>query len=42
MRKLLFVSNGYTPHVVGGAELSVQILAEELARRGHDISVASL
>lgn len=42
MRKLLFISNGYSPHVVGGAELSVQILAEELVSRGHEVVVASL
>jgi glycosyltransferase involved in cell wall biosynthesis len=42
MRKLLFVSNQYSPHVVGGAELCVQTLAEELVSRGHQVSVVSL
>jgi glycosyltransferase involved in cell wall biosynthesis len=42
MRKILFVSNMYAPHVIGGAELCVQTLAEQLAREGHRITVATL
>jgi glycosyltransferase involved in cell wall biosynthesis len=42
MRKLLFISNQYSPHVVGGAELSVQTLAEELVGRGYEVRVVSL
>jgi glycosyltransferase involved in cell wall biosynthesis len=40
--KVLFVSNLYAPHVVGGAELTLQTLAEELARVGHTVEVLSL
>lgn len=42
MTKLLFISNQYTPNVVGGAELITQATAEELARRGHEVVVVSL
>jgi glycosyltransferase involved in cell wall biosynthesis len=42
MRKLVFVSNQYYPNVVGGAELTVQTLAEELAGRGIPVAVISL
>ncbi|HEY6880591.1 MAG TPA: glycosyltransferase, partial [Polyangiales bacterium] len=42
MRKLLFISNMYAPHVVGGAELCVQTLVEQLAREGHQVTVATL
>jgi glycosyltransferase involved in cell wall biosynthesis len=41
MRKLMFVSNLYPPNVVGGAELTVQTLARELVRRGHEVSVVT-
>lgn len=42
MRKLVFVSNQYYPNVVGGAELTVQTLAEELFGRGIPVAVISL
>jgi glycosyltransferase involved in cell wall biosynthesis len=42
MRRLLFISNMYAPHVIGGAELCVQTLCEELTRQGHEVSVATL
>ena len=42
MRKLLFITNRYFPILVGGAEITVQTLAEELRRRGYDIVVISL
>jgi glycosyltransferase involved in cell wall biosynthesis len=42
MRKLLFVSNMYAPHVIGGAELCVQTLAEQLVREGHRVTIATL
>jgi glycosyltransferase involved in cell wall biosynthesis len=42
MRKVLFISNQYSPNIVGGAEITVQTLAEELARRGYEITVISL
>lgn len=41
MRVLIF-NNLYSPNQVGGAEKSVQILAEELAAQGHDVHVACL
>src|SRR4051794_16832142 len=42
MHRFLLISNQYSPNVVGGAELSVQTLAEELTRRGHGVCVVSL
>jgi glycosyltransferase involved in cell wall biosynthesis len=39
--KIFFVNTLYTPHVVGGAELFVQSLAEGLVEVGHDAVVAS-
>lgn len=42
MYKFLLISNMYYPHVVGGAELTVQALAEELVGRGFDVVVISL
>jgi glycosyltransferase involved in cell wall biosynthesis len=40
--KFVFVTNRYFPHVLGGAEVTVQTLAEELQRRGHSVAVVSL
>lgn len=40
--KILLVNNFYAPNVLGGAERSVQFLAEGLATAGEDVSVASL
>jgi glycosyltransferase involved in cell wall biosynthesis len=40
--RILFIANQYYPHVVGGAELSVQTLGEELLRMGMQICVISL
>ena len=40
--KIVFVANQYYPNFVGGAELSVQTLAEELAARGTQVAVVSL
>jgi glycosyltransferase involved in cell wall biosynthesis len=40
--KILFITNRYSPDVVGGAELSVQTLAEELAARGVSVAVITL
>jgi glycosyltransferase involved in cell wall biosynthesis len=37
--KLLMVNTLYAPRVVGGAERSVQVLAEEFVRQGHEVSV---
>jgi len=42
MKKIVFVANQYYPNVVGGAELTLQILAEALSRFGTDIVVISL
>ncbi|MBD3401805.1 glycosyltransferase [candidate division GN15 bacterium] len=39
--KVLIFNSLYTPHLVGGAERSVQLLAETLVSRGHRVSVAS-
>jgi glycosyltransferase involved in cell wall biosynthesis len=42
IKKIVFVTNRYFPNLVGGAELTVQTLAEELLRRGMDVVVISL
>jgi len=38
--RILIVNTLYHPYQVGGAEQSVQLLAEGLARRGHRVTVA--
>lgn len=40
--RVLLVSALYPPNVVGGAEVVVRNLAEGLARRGHEVCVATL
>lgn len=40
--KLVFVSNQYAPNIVGGAEIVVQGLAEQLLSERHDVTVISL
>jgi glycosyltransferase involved in cell wall biosynthesis len=42
LKRILFVTNRYFPHLTGGAEITVQTLAQELRRRGHEVSVISL
>ncbi len=42
MTKYFFVSNQYSPYVVGGAEITVQTLAEGLVARGNTAVVCSL
>lgn len=37
--RILIENNFYYPNIYGGAEISTQLLAEELARRGHEVSV---
>jgi glycosyltransferase involved in cell wall biosynthesis len=39
--KILFINTLYTPNLIGGIERAVQLLAESLAREGHQIVVAS-
>jgi len=39
--KVLMVNNLYTPNVRGGAERSVQLLAEALVRAGVEVTVAT-
>jgi glycosyltransferase involved in cell wall biosynthesis len=39
--KLLFVSNLFPPHVVGGYEMGCQMHARAAARAGHDVLVAT-
>lgn len=36
------VNTLYAPYKIGGAEKSVQLLAEELAAKGHEVTVATL
>jgi glycosyltransferase involved in cell wall biosynthesis len=40
--KFLLINSVYFPHVTGGAPRSVQLLAEALLARGHQVSVACL
>lgn len=40
--KIVVVNTLYSPYKVGGAEVSVQFLAEELTKRGHDVTVFCL
>jgi len=42
VRKILFICNQYFPNFVGGAEISVQTLVEELTRQGTECVVVSL
>ena len=37
--RILIVTDLYPPHFVGGYELKCKLHAEELARRGHDVSI---
>ncbi len=37
--KVALINSTYFPHVIGGAELSVQYLAESLVTAGHEIAV---
>ncbi|XRO76877.1 glycosyltransferase [Methanocaldococcus sp. 10A] len=37
--RFLFVAEYYPPYVMGGAEISLKILAEDLAKHGHDVTV---
>lgn len=40
--KIVFVNTMYPPEIVGGAEVSVALLAEALAQRGHQVVVVCL
>lgn len=40
--KILIVNTLYPPEIVGGAEVSVSLLAEALARSGHQVSIVCL
>lgn len=40
--KILLVNSLYPPEIMGGAEVSVSLLAEALASRGHQVSVVCL
>lgn len=37
--RILLVNTYYYPNMVGGTEHSIKLLAEELAKRGHEVSV---
>jgi glycosyltransferase involved in cell wall biosynthesis len=39
--RILLVSDHYDPHLIGGTETHLQILARELAARGHAVSVVT-
>jgi glycosyltransferase involved in cell wall biosynthesis len=40
--KLLIVTPYYTPYIIGGAEISLQLLAEGLAKKKYDVTVLTL
>src|SRR5689334_15592259 len=40
--KVAFVSTLYHPHAIGGAEVTVRLVAEGLVRAGHQATVISL
>jgi len=40
--KIMMINTLYHPYKVGGAEVSVQLLAEKLANMGHTVSVVTL
>lgn len=40
--KILVINNLYTPHILGGAEISVQFLSEALLKKGHEVVVACI
>lgn len=40
--KILLLNSWYYPNLKGGAEHSVKLLAENLARRGHDVAVFTI
>jgi len=40
--KIMMVSSLYAPYQMGGAEISLQLLSEELVRRGHQVRVITL
>ncbi|UAA16046.1 glycosyltransferase [Klebsiella quasipneumoniae] len=40
--KILIINTLYYPQKVGGAEISVQLLAESLVNMGHQVRVISL
>ncbi len=40
--RLLLVNTLYAPNIFGGAERSVQVLAEALVQRGHEVTAVSL
>lgn len=37
--RLLFISTLYPPYIIGGAEISTQLLCEALVKAGHNVSV---
>ena len=39
--KILFINTLYTPHLIGGTERAVQLLAEGLVKEGHQVVVAA-
>ena len=38
----MIVNTLYYPYQIGGAEVSVQLLAEELVRKGHQVRVVCI
>ena len=40
--RILFIASYYTPYMIGGAENMLKIHAESLARRGHQVTIATL
>src|SRR5690606_33932081 len=40
--RILYIHALYTPHVAGGAEISLKLLVDGMRARGHEVSVLSL
>jgi hypothetical protein len=40
--RILHLNSLYPPHILGGAEQSVALLAEAQARGGHEVAVACI
>lgn len=39
--KVLYITSLYSPYIIGGAEISIQILVEAMHKKGHEVVVLS-
>lgn len=40
--KILYINALYSPHVAGGAEISLKLIVEQMQAKGHEVAVLSL